>query len=113
MPISASRPTSKMSTISAMGSSCMPTPIGWGRSSSSRCGFWAAGLPLGRPKGIPAARRKLDAKEAEIRSYLAKGISKRSIAKLVECAPSTLYEMTVAGWPMRNTDTGGEFLRCL
>jgi DNA invertase Pin-like site-specific DNA recombinase len=52
----------------------------------------AAGLPLGRPRGTPAARRKLDAKEGEIRNYLAKGISKRSIAKLVECAPSTLYD---------------------
>ena len=52
----------------------------------------AAGLPLGRPKGAYAARRKLDPKEAEIRGYLAKGISKRSIAKLVECAPSTLYD---------------------
>jgi len=30
-------------------------------------------------------------KAAEIRGYLAKGISKRSIAKLVECSPSTLY----------------------
>jgi DNA invertase Pin-like site-specific DNA recombinase len=52
----------------------------------------AAGLPLGRPKGTLAPRRKLDAKEIEIRGYLAKGISKRSIAKLVECAPSTLYD---------------------
>lgn len=52
----------------------------------------AAGLPLGRPKGTAAARLKLDAKEVEIRSYLAKGISMRSIAKLVECAPSTLYD---------------------
>ena len=52
----------------------------------------AAGLPLGRPKGTPAARRKLDAKEGEVRGYLAKGISKRSIPKLVECAPSTLYD---------------------
>ena len=52
----------------------------------------SAGLPLGRPKGTHAARRKLDPKETEIRGYLAKGISKRSIAKLVECAPSTLYD---------------------
>lgn len=53
----------------------------------------AEGKPLGRPKGHLSARLKLDAKEAEIRHYLAKGISKRSIAKLVECSPSTLY-----GW---------------
>jgi DNA invertase Pin-like site-specific DNA recombinase len=52
----------------------------------------AAGLPLGRPRGTPAARMKLDTKEGEIRNYLAKGISKRSIAKLVDCAPSTLYD---------------------
>jgi transposase-like protein len=37
-------------------------------------------------------RVKLDAKETEIREYLNKGISKRSIAKLVGCAPSTLYQ---------------------
>jgi DNA invertase Pin-like site-specific DNA recombinase len=52
----------------------------------------ATGLPLGRPKGAHAPRRRLDAKATEIQSYLAKRISKRSIAKLVECAPSTLYE---------------------
>lgn len=52
----------------------------------------AEGKPLGRPRGRQSARLKLDAKEAEIRSYLVKGISKRSIAKLVDCSPSTLYE---------------------
>ena len=52
----------------------------------------AEGKPLGRPKGKRASRLKLDAKESEIRKYLAKGISKRAIAKLVDCAPSTLYE---------------------
>ena len=52
----------------------------------------AAGMPLGRPKGTKAKRVKLDNKEAEIRSYLDKSISKRSIAKLVECSPSTLYD---------------------
>ena len=52
----------------------------------------AAGQPLGRPKGSKTKRVKLDDKEAEIRSYLDKGISKRSIAKLVECSPSTLYD---------------------
>ena len=51
----------------------------------------AAGKPLGRPKGKQSDKLKLDAKEQEIRMYLAKGISKRSIAKLVDCAPSTLY----------------------
>jgi DNA invertase Pin-like site-specific DNA recombinase len=51
----------------------------------------AAGKVLGRPKGKQSAKLKLDAREQEIRMYLAKGISKRSIAKLVDCAPSTLY----------------------
>jgi transposase-like protein len=49
-------------------------------------------LGIGRPKGSLSLRVKLDAKEAEIRDYLNKGISKRSIAKLVDCAPSTLYQ---------------------
>lgn len=51
----------------------------------------AEGVQLGRPKG-PAERVKLDAHEAAIRSYLAKGINKRDIARLIECAPSTLYD---------------------
>jgi DNA invertase Pin-like site-specific DNA recombinase len=68
----------------------------------------AAGLPLGRPKGTQAPRRKLDAKEREIRGYLAKGISKRSIAKLVECAPSTLYEwLARRNLRARHTSTAG------
>ncbi len=52
----------------------------------------AEGKPLGRPKGIMNAQLKLDAHADEIRGYLAKGISKRSIAKLVGCAESTLYD---------------------
>jgi DNA invertase Pin-like site-specific DNA recombinase len=51
----------------------------------------AQGVKLGRPSR-PAERVKLDNHEKEIRAYLAKGISKRSIAKLVDCAPSTLYD---------------------
>ncbi len=68
----------------------------------------AAGLPLGRPRGTPAARMKLDTKEGEIRNYLAKGISKRSIAKLVDCAPSTLYDWLARRnlWSRRATTTG-------
>lgn len=49
------------------------------------------GLPLGRPRGR-AAHVKLDDRQEEIRGYLKKGISKRAIAKLVDCAPSTLYD---------------------
>jgi len=51
----------------------------------------ADGIQLGRPKG-QAERVKLDDHEAAIRGYLAKGINKRDIARLVECAPSTLYD---------------------
>lgn len=51
----------------------------------------AAGKTLGRPKDKQSSKLKLDPREKEIRMYLAKGISKRSIAKLVDCAPSTLY----------------------
>ena len=51
----------------------------------------ASGKPLGRPKGRQSAQLKLDPRKEEIKLYLDKGISKRSIAKLVDCAPSTLY----------------------
>jgi DNA invertase Pin-like site-specific DNA recombinase len=51
----------------------------------------AEGKKLGRPKGKLAPHLKLDEKETEIRYYLQKGISKRSIAKLLDCSPSTLY----------------------
>jgi DNA invertase Pin-like site-specific DNA recombinase len=51
----------------------------------------AAGMELGRPKG-KAEKVKLDEHEEEIKDYLRKGISKRGIAKLVNCAPSTLYD---------------------
>ncbi len=51
----------------------------------------AEGVILGRPKG-KAETVKLDAHEKDIRRYLKLGISKRSIAKLVDCSPSTLYE---------------------
>lgn len=51
----------------------------------------AAGMVLGRPKG-KAKKLKLDKKSAEIRKYLELGISKSAICKLVDCAPSTLYE---------------------
>lgn len=56
----------------------------------------AQGMKLGRPKG-KAPHVKLDNQETEIRELLRKGVSKRSIAKIVECAPSTLYD-----WLKRN-----------
>ena len=51
----------------------------------------AQGMKLGRPKGR-AAHVKLDDQEETIRNLLRKEVSKRSIAKIVECAPSTLYD---------------------
>lgn len=48
------------------------------------------GVILGRPKGT-TQNLKLDAFHEEIISYLKKGINKRTIAKLIECSPSTLY----------------------
>jgi DNA invertase Pin-like site-specific DNA recombinase len=51
----------------------------------------AEGVTLGRPKG-PAAHLHLDAHDGAIRDYLAKGIGKRDIARLLPCAPSTLYD---------------------
>jgi transposase len=48
-------------------------------------------LPLGRPKGAKAKKVKLDEYRETIVSYLKKGVSKLSIAKIIECSPSTLY----------------------
>jgi DNA invertase Pin-like site-specific DNA recombinase len=48
------------------------------------------GIKLGRPKG-ESDLLKLDAFRDEITDYLKKGINKRSISKLIECSPSTLY----------------------
>lgn len=48
------------------------------------------GIKLGRPKG-PSTYLKLDAYEEDILNYIKKTVSKRSIAKIVECSPSTLY----------------------
>lgn len=48
------------------------------------------GLKLGRPKG-KAKILKLDVHKELIQAYLAKGVSKASIAKIIECSPATLY----------------------
>lgn len=50
----------------------------------------AEGIQLGRPKG-PAERVMLDDKSGQIMDYLAKGISKRDIARLLDCSTTTLY----------------------
>ena len=52
----------------------------------------AAGLPLGRPKGRGNKSLKLDKHKEDITKYLELGISKASIAKLVDCHPQTLYD---------------------
>ena len=49
------------------------------------------GVRLGRPQG-ESERLKLDAFHDEIIGYFKKRINKRSIAKLIECSPSTLYK---------------------
>ena len=50
-----------------------------------------AGQQLGRPKG-PAEKHKLDDHRDQIQELINKEVGKRSIAKIVECAPSTLYD---------------------
>ena len=50
----------------------------------------AAGLPVGRPKGR-ATKLMLDDRRAEIVDYFSKGVSKRSVAKILGCSPTTLY----------------------
>ena len=50
----------------------------------------AAGLPLGRPKSR-ATKLMLDDRRAQIVDYLNKGVSKRSVAKILGCSPTTLY----------------------
>ena len=51
----------------------------------------AKGLPLGR-SFRPAQQLKLDPHREEIVGYLNNGVSKRSVAKIVGCSPSTLYD---------------------
>ena len=46
----------------------------------------AEGFKLGRPKG-QSQLLKLDSFAEEIKGYLKKGINKRAISKLIECAP--------------------------
>jgi DNA invertase Pin-like site-specific DNA recombinase len=50
---------------------------------------------LGRPKGRNNHRLKLDDHQTEIVKYLNLKISKRSIAKLVQCHPQTLQDWLV------------------
>ncbi len=52
----------------------------------------AEGQVLGRPKGAKRQRLKLDEHTAKIQEFLDLGLSKTAIAKLLGCAPSTLYD---------------------
>ena len=49
----------------------------------------ADGVVLGRPKGSKG-KSKLDGKESEIKTFLSKGVTKASIAKILDCDPSTI-----------------------
>ena len=51
----------------------------------------ADGMKLGRPVG-GAKNLKLDKHADKIDGYLAKGINKVAIAKLLDVSPNTLYE---------------------
>ena len=57
----------------------------------------AEGKPLGRLKGSKSKKIRLDDHKSMILDYLKKKISKLSIAKIIGCSPSTLYE-----WIYRN-----------
>ena len=66
----------------------------------------AAGLPMGRPTG-QAEVLKLDAKADEIADLMSKGVNKRSIAKIVDCSHTALYDwMDRRGIRERGTPRG-------
>ena len=50
----------------------------------------ARGRRLGRPKGA-RGKSKLDGREDDIRMFLTKGVSKASIARIMEVSPTTLH----------------------
>jgi DNA invertase Pin-like site-specific DNA recombinase len=50
----------------------------------------AEGVKLGRPRG-EAPRLKLDSQRDEIVDYIAKKVSRRSIARILGCSPSTRH----------------------
>jgi len=49
----------------------------------------AEGKRIGRPRGS-TGKSVLDGREAEIKGFLAKGVSKASLARIVDVCPSTL-----------------------
>jgi DNA invertase Pin-like site-specific DNA recombinase len=50
----------------------------------------AAGLALGRPIGS-RSRSKLETRQADIQGLLNSRVSKRAIARVIDCSPGTLY----------------------
>jgi DNA invertase Pin-like site-specific DNA recombinase len=58
----------------------------------------ADGIKLGRPVGA-SKKLRLDPMAGKIDDYLAKGIDKRAIAKLLDVAPNTLYAWLKARRP--------------
>ena len=55
----------------------------------------AEGKTLGRPKGS-TGKSVLDGREAEIRGFLAKRVSKASLARILDVAPTTLGRFIVS-----------------
>lgn len=55
----------------------------------------AAGVVLGRPKGVS----RLDSQRAEIKHYLAKGLNVTAIAKLIDCNRQTLTNWLKLNYP--------------
>ena len=55
----------------------------------------AKGKLLGRPKGT-LGKSKLDGKEEEIKSFLAKGVNKTAIAKILEVSRTALHSFIVS-----------------
>jgi len=63
----------------------------------------AEGMKLGRPTG-PSKVLRLDVHATKIDNYLAKGINKRAIAKLVDVVPNTLYSWLKIRRPEANEE---------
>jgi DNA invertase Pin-like site-specific DNA recombinase len=64
----------------------------------------AAGLPMGRPVGSRGTS-KLDAHRATIDKCLDAAVSKRAIARMIGCSPTTLHAWLEASAPAQTEDT--------
>lgn len=63
----------------------------------------AKGLPMGRPRGSKSAKI-LEPRRADITAMLEAKVSKRAIARVLKCAPGTLYDF-LKGNPSATGDT--------